>query len=506
MAICKHLPAGLFMLILALLAGSNPVSAQKKVEWIYSDYVEFDQANYGKVRRAIGSVQFKHEGTYLFCDSAYFYEESNIVEAYSNVHIQDSDTLNLFSDFLVYTPENRTAIARKNVVLVDPQVSLTTEELTYDLKSNTAHYTTGATIVSNTNTLTSTRGTYYADQKLFVFEKNVVLTHPRFTLYTDTLHYYTNTEVAHLYGPTLIRSDENLIYAERGRYDTRKDFSIFWQKAWLQNKESKLKGDSITYDRESSFARAFGHVVVIDTVSKYEIGGNYGEYDEVKGYSFMTEEAWANVFDATDTLSLSSDTIYVTFDSLNNGKIFNGYHGVRFYRRDVQGACDSLAYLFSDSTITMYRNPVIWINKAQVIADTIVMYIVDQKLDSMTMNGNAFIISDDLGDRFNQVKGKRILCQFKDRELNRMFVYGNTETLYYVRDESELLIGIDKARGEMLRMEFAEGEISLIVQLRNVEGTTYPEEELPEAERLLKGFLLRKGERPASRSELKKVQ
>ena len=69
-------------LIITLFCGS--VVGQRLVEWISSDYVEYDEARFGKVRRAIGSVHFRHEGTELFCDSAYFFEETNRIEASSN--------------------------------------------------------------------------------------------------------------------------------------------------------------------------------------------------------------------------------------------------------------------------------------------------------------------------------------------------------------------------------------------------------------------------------------
>jgi hypothetical protein len=497
---------GMLKVLLLLIAcmGFFPDIAygQKRVEWTRSDYVEYDQQAYGRVRRAIGNVEFRHMGTYLFCDSAYFYEETNKIEAYSNVHIQDSDTLNLYCDFLEYIPGTRIATARKNVVLVDPQVSLTTDELQYDLENDMATYDKGATIVSKTNTLKSRKGRYYSAGKLFVFEDDVELEHPNFTLYTDTLHYYSNTEVAYLYGPTLIRSDENLIYAERGIYDTREDFSVFWQKAWLQNKESKLAGDSMEYDRNTSFARAFRNVSLTDTVNDYVFGGHFGEYDEISGYSFMTDSAWAVFIDAGDSLTMRADTLYMVFDSLQNGKVFSGYYHVRFYRSDLQGVCDSLVYLFADSTITMFREPVIWFEKTQVVADTIILLFQNKRLSMMEMKHNTFIISDDKGSQHNQIKGKSITAYFDENELREMYVHGNTETLYYVRDDAEELIGIDKAISDRLRIEFMDGEVQRIIYFTKVKGTTFPEDELSAAEKFLKGFVLRREERPVSREDL----
>jgi lipopolysaccharide export system protein LptA len=479
-----------------------PVDGQRRVEWIYSEYVEYDQAVYGRVRRAIGSVQFKHEGTYLSCDSAYFFEETNRVEAYSNVHVKDSDTLNLFCDFLEYMPSTRIATARRNVVLVDPQVSLTTDMLVYDLKNNTAYYTTGGEIVSRTNTLTSTKGHYFANTKLFVFEQEVVLNHPRFIMTTDTLHYHTITEVAHVFGPTNIEGEENDIYTEQGIYDTKKDLAWLWQNTWLLNKDTRLAGDSLYYDRNLAFARGFRNVTIRDTIGQYVLGGEYGEYDEHTGYSFLTDQAWGVFIDAGDSLSLHADTLFLTFDTLLNGKHFMAYYGVRFYREDLQGVCDSLIYSFADSVIVMYDNPAIWFGKTQVFADTISLMFLNKRLHRMEMDGWGFIISDDLDAQYNQIRGRGMTAWFEEDELRVMFVHANTETLYYVRDDDELLIGIDKAISDRLRIEFEGGEVVVITYLTAVSGTTYPETEVTGDARFLKGFLLRTQERPLDRADI----
>jgi hypothetical protein len=478
------------------------LTGQRKVEWIYSDYVEYDRQVFGNVRRAIGSVQFRHEGTFMQCDSAYFYEESNIIEAYSNVHIKDSDTLNLFSNFLIYTPETGIAIAREDVVLLDPQVSLTTDELMYDIRNGVAWYTKGGLIVSRNNTLRSQKGYYHVHRKHFEFVDSVELIHTKFLLTSDTLHYNTQTEVATIYGPTEIKGEENDLYAERGIYDTKVDYARLWQNSWVTHEGSVLYGDSIVYDGEISFSRVFKNVTVLDTVGQYVMGGHYAEYHEGFGYTYLTDSAWAVFIDQGDSLSLHADTLYLTFDSLQQGRIFNAYYAVRFFRNDLQGACDSLVYDFADSLMTMYFDPVIWFGRNQITADTIILFFEDEELSRMEMHGVSLIVSDDKGDQYNQVKGRGMTAHFADDELRLMYIHSNTETLYYARDEDDVLIGVDKAVSDRMRMEFEDGEVRVIVYLSNPTGTTYPLGDLSEEDRLLRGFHLRKEERPLNRDDI----
>lgn len=503
---CKSLHQRILILLILLINTFDftKLNAQQQVDWIYSDYVEYDLERYGKVRRAIGSVQFRHEGTYLFCDSAFFYEESNRIEAYSNVHVQDSDTLNLFCDFLIYEPEFRKAVANDNVVLIDPQIELTTDQLTYKLNDRLAFYTTGGKIVSSTNTLTSKKGWYYVDDKHFIFESDVVLDHSRFILHSDTLHYTTTTEVAKIYGPTTIYSEENIIYSELGIYDTQKDLAWLWKNSSINNEETTIKGDSIFYDRNKSFSEAYRNVTVTDTVSKYVIGGHYGEYDEFNGYSLMTDSSWAIFFDEGDSLLMIADTLLLLFDSLMEGETFTGYNNVLFYRDDFQGACDSILYNFADSTIFMFESPVIWFSDTQIISDTILMYIRDEELREIDLLSNVFIISEDLDKQYNQVKGRNAKAFFSENRLSVMHVLNNVETVYYVREEDSTLIGIDKAISDELRIEFEDGEIILTVYIGKVTGTTYTENNLQPADRRLRGFYLRDKERPTSKEGLLK--
>jgi hypothetical protein len=175
---------------------------------------------------------------------------------------------------------------------------------------------------------------------------------------------------------------------------------------------------------------------------------------------------------------------------------------VRFFRNDLQGACDSLAYHFADSVMIMYRMPVIWNGKTQITADTIMLFFSDDKMDSIRMVQNGFIISDDRPNKYNQVRGKIITGFFENREIRRMMVWGSTETVYYVRDEDGSLIGIDKAQSEKMRIEFRDDAVESITYLEKVTGTTYPDKDLNEDGRYLKGFSLRKNERPQSRYDL----
>lgn len=75
--------------------------------------------------------------------------------------------------------------------------------------------------------------------------------------------------------------------------------------------------------------------------------------------------------------------------------------------------------------------------------------------------------------------------------------------VYYLYNDEDLqLIGIDKTTCSALRMSFKEGQIDEITFLVSPNGDVYPEDELPENERTLKGFSWRIVQRPETIEDL----
>ena len=221
--------------------GNNP---PKKIELIGAESAVHDEMK-GNYTLLLGNVIFKHENVMLYCDSAHLYSEANSIDAFSNIHIKASDSVNIYGDSLRYNGNTKIAEIHKNVSLIDNQITLTTEHLTYDLKAKTGQYYDGGKIVDPENTLTSKLGFYYSDNKDFFFNDSVVMVNTDYTIHTDSMIYNTATEISRFFGPTNIVSKDNFIYTEKGWYNTKKNIAEFSKKSFLKNKSQTLTGDSI---------------------------------------------------------------------------------------------------------------------------------------------------------------------------------------------------------------------------------------------------------------------
>ncbi|HOI88664.1 MAG TPA: OstA-like protein [Lentimicrobium sp.] len=490
----------LFFLILPFVL---PAQQTRKIRLVQADIMAYNKALGEGVQRILGNAVFEHEGAYLYCDSAHLNNATNSIKAYSRVHIKASDTLNLYGDSIYYSGETRIAEVFDNVKLIDNQTTLTTDKLIFDRNTSIAYYLTGGHIVNGRNTLDSRRGYYHTNTKDFFFREDVLLINPDYVMDCDTLHYNTQDKIARFRGPTTIKGEETDIYAENGWYNTETDISEFNENAWVRNGDQTLTGDSLYYERTNGYGEAFGNIVVTDTVQNILAYGQYALYRKALGYTMITQKPEALFINGNDTLFMHADTLKATFDSAQKTKEVYAYYRMKFYRTDMQGMSDSLIYKFSDSTLRMLGNPVLWTDENQLTADSMHILTGKEQIKQLFLYNSAFIISrDTLGAGFNQIKGREMTGYFTDNELVRIAVKGNAETLYWFREEDGSLVGIDKSFSSNMNIRLKNKKIKQIVYIEKPTAVLHPEAELNQTELVLKDFRWLESRRPVRREDI----
>ena len=500
--VCRVMAAIMMLLVL-----THPtIKAQKpaKIDLVHADRMQFDRQVGDNVRRLIDNVHFRHEDADMYCDSAYLFSDTNSIRAFGNVFIRMSDTVSIYGNVLYYNGNDRVAEMTGNVKMIDPQMTLTSRHLFYDRTNNTAWYNTGGTIVDAENELVSEVGIYYADLKNFFFRKDVVLTNPQYVMYADTLKYNTLTEVAEFFGPTTIVSEENTIFCRNGWYDTRNDIAHFSRDAWFTNGEQSLTGDTLFYDRNLGYGRALMNIELRDSVQNTIITGHFAEHFEKEGLSIVTNEALLIHFDKGDSLFLHADTLRSIVDPENDNepRWVYAYNRVRFFRSDLQGLCDSLVYNFTDSIINMYVDPVLWTDVHQLTAQRIELKTSDEQMETIELFEAAFIVSEEEELGFNQVKGRNMKGYFHDNELYRIDVFGNGETLYFVREEDGAMVGLNKALATEIVIFIEDRQVAGLRFKERPDANLIPPEEITDEDKLLRNFQWLDGRRPKNREDI----
>lgn len=532
----------------------DSTSKSRRVKILHADYLTFTKTEGEAIQKLIGKVRMQQDSTLFYCDSAYFYEDKNLVEAFNHVRVVMKDGVILSGDKLTYEGDEKIAKVREKVKLQDGEMTLTTDRLTYYRNDKYGYYEGGGTLKDKENVLTSQYGYYYSQEDMAYFKNAVRLENPDYILETDTLGYNTETEEAFFLTYTTIQSNDGNIETTRGRYDTKNEYIYLYERSTVRDSTYTLISDTLIYADSTDLGRAWGNVV-IEQDSSLTILGEYGEFKRRTEESFITKDAVAIQTMADDTLYMFADTLYyykekrlilppgfakvdssmslapdsvlVEPDTMIAGlappdsmallatqdmlmgpppldtllvTIFRAHYNVTFFMNDMQGRADSLVYFYDDSVINLYDDPVLWSEANQLTGDTIKVWMRNNQIDSMWVGADGFLVSAEDTVGYNQIKGKELRVKFKDNELNRMHVIGNSESIYFARDDKDTAriayTGMNEASSQQMLMYFADNEPSKIVFLTQPEGTFHPFYEVVGKPNKLDGMQWRITEKP----------
>ena len=493
------------LLLITLTNGNAQKSSKINVD--YSDFADINQTEIPDALLLSGHVRVSHEGVVFTCNKAYFFQKENYIKAFGDVQMIQGDTLFLNSKYAEYNGEVKKAYATGNVVMRSTESTLVTDTINFDRNTQEAFYNSYGKITNKENTLKSKSGRYFANEKKFKFLTTVTITNPKYTIKSNHLDYYTNSGHSYLFGPSTITSKENFIYTEKGFYDTKKNFAYFKRKSYIKYKDRKIEADSLYYDRNREYASGTNNVKITDSINKGIIKGHYAEiYRNLKterDSMMVTKRAVAISLVENDSMHIHGKKMLIT--GKTGERIIRAFNNVRFYKTDMSGKCDSIHSNQKIALTKLIGRPILWNYENQMTGD--IMHLIGnnntEKLDSLKVLNNAFIISKDtIGNGYNQVKGQNLYGKFKDNKLNEVDIIKNTEVIYYLRNDKQELIGINKSVGSKINLILNKNTIETITVYNNPDGDVYPEKDLPENARKLRGFVWRGDEQIKSKDDI----
>ncbi len=449
-------------------------------------------------------VQFEHQGADLWCDVAIYFQRENRLEAIGNVILKQGDSIQMTSKKINYLGDVKLAKAWGNVVLTNSDMTLKTDTLRLDREKQEAFYQDNGTVVDSANTLTSKIGKYFMELKKYQFLDSVHVQNPEYTLDSEQLDYYTTSKNAYMYGPSTIVGETYKIYCERGFYDTKVESGYGIKNTRIDYNNRIIEGDSVYFNKFNEFASATNNITVTDTINKGIIRAHYAEVYKAKDSVFATRRAVSISVQERDSLYVHGDTLMVT--GKPEERILRAFRNAKFYKTDLSGKCDSIHSEQKTGITQLIKNPVIWNGANQMTGDSIHLKsnLETEQLDSLKVLENAFIISLDSVSMtgYNQAKGINLYGQFVENELKIIDLIQNTEVVYYMYNDDDELIGIDKTVCSKIRIVMAENDIQDLTFFTDPDGDIFPEKDLPENSRILKGFVWRGDERILNKEDI----
>ena len=448
-----------------------------------------------------GDVVFTKGPMIMKCDSCHYFAETESMNAFGNVSMEQGDTLFVFADELNYNGPDEIATLYadpgKKVRLINRNVELTTDIFVYDLGLDLGYYEVGGTLTDPSNRLTSQYGEYAPSTKEANFYTNVHLNSRNesdtLDIYSDTLYYNTDTHIAELHSPSEVVNARGTIYTRLGVYDTDSDrTTLFDRSLVVTNQGQTLTADTIYYDRNAGYGEAFGRMVLTDTTHHAELHADYGYYDELADSSFCTGNAlikeysqgdtlflhgrYINTARRIDSLKIEADTIagtpeYLRIDTTHVAVL---YPRVRFFRSDLQGVCDSMRFTQADSMLRMYINPVVWSDQRQIFGNIIEVHMNDSTIERAILPDQGFTAEHIEGDHYNQLSGKEMVARFVDGELRFLDISGNVEIISYPEESDSTINKIVNAESSFLSATFRGRTTEKIIMWPQTTGAVTP--------------------------------
>ncbi|HEX4851500.1 MAG TPA: OstA-like protein [Puia sp.] len=494
--------------------------------WHSDTLRESKKDSFTTVQSLFGHVKLQQERTLFNADSVAINQKDNTVEAFGNVHINDADTTNIYSQYMKYYVDKKYIIFQKKVTLTDGKGVLTTEDLQYDLNLRIGNYTSGGKVVDKQTVVTSKDGTYYAETKDVYFKRDVVLKDPAYDLAADSLLYNTDSQLATFITETHIRdSSGRTVHTKEGFYDLKNHKAQFGKRSKITDGSQSIIADSIQFDDSTGINIAKGNAVVKDTSEGTVVIANIMISNKRTNTLLATDKPLLIIKQDNDSIYVRADTLYsgvipdsvlIRNDSLEGGSGFEnrrtsdsshrymqGFHHVRIYSDSMQAVADSMYYSGMDSIFRLFTNPIAWAGGYQVTGDTMFLYTKNKKPDQIYVWENALVVGKSGEDMYNQVKGITLHGYFKNGEIDYMRAKGNAESVYYIKDDSLALVGVNRVtRADVIDMIFQNKELNKVVLRNDAEGTMYPIRKANIGEMKLRNFKWLDERRPKTKFEL----
>jgi len=306
------------------------------VEILNSNQLRFKKPNdTTDLQILVGNVKLKQGNSLFDCDSCVIDNIHKVFQAYGHVHINDSDTTDIYSDYLRYLMQSKQAYFSGNVKLTDGHGTLTTPDMNYDMNTKVGIYTNGGKVVNKKSVLTSQEGFYYADLKDVYFKKNVVLKDPAYDLTADSLLYSTAFETVRFITKTvIIDSAKRNITTSDGFYDLKNGKAEFGKRPIVKDGKTTVTGERLRFDDSTGISEAIGNAIVVDSANQTTIIAN-------KIFRNRKTEAILATEKPLMIIKQDADSIYVTADTLFSARLTDLYKGRPSFTIDSASKKDS---------------------------------------------------------------------------------------------------------------------------------------------------------------------
>ena len=262
-----------------------------------------------------GDVVLYHNGAVITCDSVVRYSEKEM-SCFGNVIIKKDDTY-IYGDRAEYSrDEGEARVYSPLVKVLNGDATLYTYNLVFNTADNIGRYYGGGTFSNGTNQMEAERGYFYADFDEVVGVEKVEMKNETYQMKSDSVNYNTDTEIARYFTRSITwKEDGEILSSEEGEYHNKEQRYFFRNNAYIMSDQKEMWADTVDYREMVQFIELKHNAQIRDEEYKCIVFGDYGNYDDSTGDTFLTENPVYISYSDSDGNGVN-DTVYMRSDSM----------------------------------------------------------------------------------------------------------------------------------------------------------------------------------------------
>lgn len=384
-----------------------------------------------------------------------------------------------------------------NVVLTQGDVVITCDKAIQFITKNDAELIGNVVVKQDSLTITTPRGFYYGDEKKAESSSGLKLDDQKVILTADSGVYYFDEDIAFFESNVRLYDTTTTLTSKELTYFKAEDRSVAVGSVKIIDKENIIYADSLEHFRNNRITIADNNVRIINQTNNVIIFGDHLEDYSNENYTLVNENPLLMQIDTsfvTQIDSVSGDPINTAqLDTLiiksllmeafrDTQNIFEAKDSVEIWRGNFASKNNYTIYYREDQKIITEKNddaiqqPILWYENSQLTGDSITIFLVDNKIELLEVEGNAFVNSQSelFSNRFDQISGERLKLYFDENGINRTEVYGGVLSIYYLF-EDELPNGLNKSSSQSAAIVFEEKKVSEVRLYGSPVSEYYPE-------------------------------
>ncbi|MCX7874779.1 MAG: LPS export ABC transporter periplasmic protein LptC [Melioribacteraceae bacterium] len=403
-----------------------------------------------------------------------------------SIYAQNENPIIAIGDSLVGKVINGESIRELhgNVILTQGKVRITCDKAIQYLAKNEAELIGKVVVTQDSIEVKTSKGKYFGNTQIAFSDAGINLTDGHVKLKSKKGYYYFEEKRSYFFDNVTLEEGITKLFTDKLNYYDNDDKAIAVGNVVVQDTASVLLADSLIYLRQTKFTDAYNNIRLYNSTNNISLFCDRLNDDGIKKISTI----WGTPLllriekteDKADTLVVSSIKMEAYNDSTNNKLIAK--ENVRINQNMFSSINSNTVFYQNNDSIEIIKQeedtnpPIIWYDNAQLIGDSIYIYIKNKRLKEIQLKNNSSIISENenYNFRYDQISGKRINIYFGNDNIELTEVFRNVLSIYYVFDDGKKN-GLIKSSSETARIYFQDKEVSDVKLFGKPQSEYFPE-------------------------------